>query len=85
LRLLVKLFRFLSRRTGAKFNHQILKRLFYSKGNKAPVSTSRLAHAQKVDKARVLVVVGTVVDDTRFLDLPKIKVAALHVRRISGT
>ncbi|XP_022856837.1 60S ribosomal protein L18-2-like [Olea europaea var. sylvestris] len=42
LKLLVKLYRFLVRRTGSKFNAVVLKRLFMSKVNKAPLSLSRL-------------------------------------------
>ncbi|KAF2307276.1 hypothetical protein GH714_026054 [Hevea brasiliensis] len=42
LKLLVKLYRFLVRRTGSKFNAVILKRLFMSKVNKPPLSLSRL-------------------------------------------
>ncbi|GMP51108.1 hypothetical protein CsSME_00046406 [Camellia sinensis var. sinensis] len=42
LKLLVKLYRFLVRRTGSKFNAVILKRLFMSKVNKPPISLSRL-------------------------------------------
>ncbi|KAH0706376.1 hypothetical protein KY285_010877 [Solanum tuberosum] len=38
LKLLVKLYRFLARRTGSKFNAVILKRLFMSKINKPPLS-----------------------------------------------
>ncbi|KAJ0848304.1 putative ribosomal protein L18e [Helianthus annuus] len=42
LKLLVKLYRFLVRRTGSNFNAVILKRLFMSKVNKPPISLSRL-------------------------------------------
>jgi len=42
LKLTVKLYRFLVRRTNSKFNGVILKRLFMSKVNKAPLSLSRL-------------------------------------------
>ena len=42
LKLLVKLYRFLVRRTGSSFNAVVLKRLFMSKINKAPLSLSRL-------------------------------------------
>lgn len=42
--LLVKLYRFLARRTGAKFNKIILKRLFMSKINRPPVSLARLVN-----------------------------------------
>lgn len=37
-----QLYRFLVRRTGSKFNAVVLKRLFMSKINKAPLSLSRL-------------------------------------------
>ncbi|XP_010495537.1 PREDICTED: 60S ribosomal protein L18-3-like [Camelina sativa] len=42
LKLLVKLYRFLVRRSESKFNAVILKRLFMSKVNKAPLSLSKL-------------------------------------------
>jgi len=38
----LQLYRFLVRRTGSKFNAVVLKRLFMSKINKAPLSLSRL-------------------------------------------
>ena len=41
LRLLVKLYRFLARRTDAKFNKIILKRLFMSCNNRPPMSIAR--------------------------------------------
>ncbi|TYJ23956.1 hypothetical protein E1A91_A08G228100v1 [Gossypium mustelinum] len=47
LKLLVKLYRFLVRRTGSKFNAVILKRLFMSKVNKPPLSLSRLIQFMK--------------------------------------
>ncbi|KAK5813626.1 60S ribosomal L18-2 -like protein [Gossypium arboreum] len=47
LKLLVKLYRFLVRRTGSKFNTVILKRLFMSKVNKPPLSLSRLIQFMK--------------------------------------
>jgi len=45
--LLVKLYRFLARRTGSKFNQIILKRLFMSNTNKPPLSLSRLVRHMK--------------------------------------
>lgn len=41
-RLLVKCYKFLSRRTDSKFNKVVFKRLQNSRVNKAPVSLSRL-------------------------------------------
>lgn len=53
--LLVKLYRFLARRTGAKFNQTILKRLFMSKTNRPPLSLSRLVrHMKKKGKCLFL-------------------------------
>jgi large subunit ribosomal protein L18e len=45
--LLVKLYRFLARRTGAKFNKIVLKRLFMSNSNRPPLSLSRLVRHMK--------------------------------------
>ncbi|KAI8086695.1 60S ribosomal protein L18-A [Halteromyces radiatus] len=83
LQLLVKLYRFLARRTDANFNKVVLKRLFMSRINRPPVTVSRLAkYAAKKDVAnKTFVVVGTVTDDSRLLDLPKLSLAALHVTK----
>uniref|UniRef100_A0A803PMZ5 Large ribosomal subunit protein uL15/eL18 domain-containing protein n=1 Tax=Cannabis sativa TaxID=3483 RepID=A0A803PMZ5_CANSA len=75
LKLLVKLYRFLVRRTGSKFNAVILKRLFMSKVNKAPLSLSRLIRYMQ---GKVAVLVGTVTDDIRVHDVPAMKVTALR-------
>jgi len=79
--LLVKLYRYLARRTGAKFNKIILRRLFMSKINRPPVSLARLDRKLK-DKSRqgkTAVVVGTITNDVRLFDVPKLSVVALHV------
>ena len=41
LKLLVKLYRFLARRTDSDFNKTVLKRLFMSKINRPPLSLSK--------------------------------------------
>lgn len=81
LRLLVKLYRFLARRTNAKFNKIILKRLFMSKTNRPPLSVARLVRLMKRTGRdnKTAVVVGTVTDDLRLLDVPKLKLCALNV------
>uniref|UniRef100_A0A1W7R9S3 Large ribosomal subunit protein eL18 n=1 Tax=Hadrurus spadix TaxID=141984 RepID=A0A1W7R9S3_9SCOR len=81
LRLLVKLYRFLARRTGAKFNKIILKRLFMSKNNRPPMSIARLARMMKKPgrEDKIAVVVGTITDDLRIFEIPKLKVCALRV------
>merc|ERR1712157_531980 len=80
LRILVKLYRFLARRTDAKFNQVILKRLFMSKTNRPPVSIARIARRMKKPGCadKICVVVGTITDDLRLLDVPKLKVCALR-------
>eukprot|EP00162_Nutomonas_longa_P001553 comp12089_c0_seq1/m.15537 comp12089_c0_seq1/g.15537 ORF comp12089_c0_seq1/g.15537 comp12089_c0_seq1/m.15537 type:complete len:191 (-) comp12089_c0_seq1:173-745(-) len=79
LRLLVKLYRFLARRTNAKFNKVVLRRLFLSRVNRPPVSLSSIAKHLKSHPTSTAVVVGTVTDDSRLLDVPEgIKVAALR-------
>merc|ERR1719261_191493 len=82
-KLLVKLYRFLARRTDAKFNAVVLKRLFMSKTNRPPMSVSRLARYVRGNESRIAVVVGTVTDDPRLAtnkgaELPKLTVCALR-------
>ncbi|PPR04003.1 hypothetical protein CVT24_010496 [Panaeolus cyanescens] len=79
--LLVKLYRFLARRTDSKFNKVILHRLFLSKNNRAPLSLSRIVKetAATPDLAsKVIVQVGTVTDDIRLTTVPKLSIAALR-------
>ncbi|KAK4339687.1 hypothetical protein RND71_041149 [Anisodus tanguticus] len=78
LKLLVKLYRFLVRRTGSKFNSVILKRLFMSKINKPPLSLSRLVSYAKGKEEKTVVIVGTITDDVRAYEVPKLKVCALR-------
>ncbi|KAG6121738.1 60S ribosomal protein L18A [Claviceps humidiphila] len=80
LKLLVKLYRFLARRTDASFNKVILRRLFMSKINRPPVSLSRIVGNinKDAEEKRTVVVVGTVTDDNRLLTVPKVTVAALR-------
>ncbi|KAF8607683.1 60S ribosomal protein L18 [Ceratobasidium sp. AG-I] len=82
--LLVKLYRFLARRTDAKFNKVILRRLFLSKINKPPISLSRITKevSSYPDAAgKIVVTVATVTDDNRLLTVPKLSVAALRFTR----
>ncbi|KAI9592387.1 ribosomal protein rpl18 [Syncephalis fuscata] len=77
--LLVKLYRFLARRTNSSFNRVVLKRLFMSRINRPPMSVSRVARHLTGDKAdKTAVLVGTVTDDERMLEVPKMKVCALR-------
>ncbi|XP_031101783.1 uncharacterized protein LOC116005680 [Ipomoea triloba] len=78
LKLLVKLYRFLVRRTGSKFNAVILKRLFMSKTNKPPVSLSRLITFMSGKEDKIAVLVGTITDDVRAYEVPALKVCALR-------
>ncbi|XP_036606862.1 60S ribosomal protein L18-like [Trichosurus vulpecula] len=79
--LLVKLYRFLARRTNSTFNKVVLKRLFMSRTNRPPLSLSRMIRKMKLPgrENKTAVVVGTVTDDVRIQDVPKLKVCALRV------
>mmetsp|Transcript_41081 Transcript_41081/g.116917 ORF Transcript_41081/g.116917 Transcript_41081/m.116917 type:complete len:186 (+) Transcript_41081:46-603(+) len=77
--LLVKLYRFLARRTESKFNKIILKRLYLSRTNRPPISVSRLARYMQGKEEKIAVVVGTVTDDVRLFEVPKLTVCALKV------
>ncbi|KAJ7477137.1 ribosomal protein L18e/L15P [Mycena galericulata] len=82
--LLVKLYRFLARRTDASFNKVILHRLFLSKMNRAPLSLSRIVKetSNAVDLPnKIIVSVGTVTDDIRLVEVPKLTIAALRFTR----
>uniref|UniRef100_A0A2I3GR18 Ribosomal protein L18 n=1 Tax=Nomascus leucogenys TaxID=61853 RepID=A0A2I3GR18_NOMLE len=70
LRLLVKLYRFLARRTNSTFNQVVLKRLFMSRTNRPPLSLSRMLPGRENKTA---VVVGTITDDVRVQEVPKLK------------
>jgi len=79
LRILVKLYRFLARRTDAKFNKLVLKRLFMSNTNKPPMSIANLkTHLERDGGEKIAVVVGSVTDDVRLYDVPKMTVCALR-------
>ena len=77
LALLVKLYRFLARRTNAKFNAIVLKRLFASKVNRPPMSISRLSRYMKGKEDKIAVVVGKITDDVRMIGTPKLRICAL--------
>ena len=70
--LLVKLFRFLARRTDSAFAKVVLKRLYMSKTNRAPLSLSRLVRYMRTKETSTAVLVGTVTDDVRLLAVPKL-------------
>jgi len=84
IKLLVKLYAFLARRTESPFNAVVLRRLKMSKINRPPVSLSRIVanatpkHNPEVNSKKTVVVIGKVTDDTRLLEIPKLSVAALR-------
>jgi ribosomal protein L18E len=66
------------------FTQAILHRLFLSKINRPPLSLSRVVKetAATPDRdSKVIVVVGTVTDDVRLVEVPKLSVAALRFTR----
>ncbi|XP_008055076.1 ribosomal protein L18-like [Carlito syrichta] len=81
LRLLVKLYRFLARRTNSTFNQVVLKRLFMSRSNWPPLFLSQMIQEMKIPgwENKMAVVVGTVTDDVQIQEVPKLKVCALSV------
>ncbi|ELW48392.1 60S ribosomal protein L18 [Tupaia chinensis] len=81
LRLLVKLYRFLARRTNSTFKQIVLKRLFMSRTNRPPLSLSRMIGKMKLPgrENKTAVVVRTITDDMHIQEVPKLKVCALCV------
>lgn len=91
LRLLVRLYKFLSRRTTSHFNKVVLNRLCKSKVNRPPLSLARLEKQMRpVDRhSKIAVVVGTITNDIRLFKVPKLRICALNVtetarERITG-
>lgn len=78
LRLLIKLYKFLYSRVPSGFNKVVLKRLHHSRSNKIPISLQSLVKRLKNRTEKVAVIVGTVTDDLRVLELPALKVCALN-------
>ncbi len=79
LRLLHKLYSFLSRRTGASFNKVVAKRLSQPRHQRMPVSISKLSTsmAGKPD-SQIAVITAKVTNDTRYTrPVPKMTVCAL--------
>ncbi|CAI5506290.1 unnamed protein product [Closterium sp. Naga37s-1] len=77
--LLVKIYRFLARRTGSPFNKVVLRRLFMSRTNRPPVALSRvLEYGENKGAEAVVTVVGKVTDDKRLYSVREgVKVCAL--------
>merc|ERR1719497_243160 len=76
--LLVKLFKFLSRRTDSKFSKTVLRRLVSSRVNRPPLSLTKMIKHLGNKQERTIVTVATVTDDERLLEVPKLNVAALR-------
>jgi len=76
-KLLIKLYKFLDRRTDSKFNSTILKRLHMSKTNRPPIGLHRLSKYMSKKEGKTAVLVGKVTDDVRMLECPKMSVCAL--------
>ena len=77
----MKLYAYLASRTDSKFNATVLRRLYLSKSNRPPVSIKKLAteiDKRLVEGGKILVVVATVTDDSKFHEVPKMTVAALR-------
>ena len=80
----------MERRTDAKFNQVVHKRLNQSRLNRYPLSLSRIVKHLTKDRTavpagktqfnnRIVAVVGTVTNDTRLINLPEgIRVCALR-------
>merc|ERR1711965_220264 len=78
-KLLIKLYRFLERRTDASFNKVVLQRLFQSKNNRPPLTISFIARQMKDKTDQTAVFVGTVTNDIRMLDCPKLSICCLRI------
>jgi len=80
LKLLIKLYKFLARRTDSPFNSTILKRLNQSRVTRYPISLSRLSKHLKGQKNKgvIITIVANITNDVRLLEVPKMNVCALR-------
>jgi large subunit ribosomal protein L18e len=81
LRLLVKLYAYLCRKTASPFNKLVLKRLCQSRKHQRPITLRRIVKnlAGRDTQKVIAVVVGTVTNDNRMLEVPQgLQVAALR-------
>ena len=68
----------MSRRTESNFNRVIFERLNHSRVNRYPISLSRLVKiTNNENRNNILVTVGSVLDDERMFECPKLKICAL--------
>jgi len=77
--LLVKLYRFLARRTNSSFNKTVLKRLYMSRNNQPPLGLGRLVKLSRKNADKIIVVVGKVLNDERLYHVPKMTVCCLKI------
>uniref|UniRef100_A0A3Q2WHC4 Large ribosomal subunit protein uL15/eL18 domain-containing protein n=1 Tax=Haplochromis burtoni TaxID=8153 RepID=A0A3Q2WHC4_HAPBU len=63
------------------WEHPNQQRLFMSRTNRPPIAVSRLIRKMKLPgrENKITVIVGTVTDDVRIQDIPKLKICALRV------
>jgi len=78
LRLLIKLYKFLARRTPSKFNKVISKRLSMSRNSHPPLSLKHIAKYMTNKGSKTCVIVGSVLDDPRQIIIPKLTIVALR-------
>ena len=76
-RLIIKLYKFLARRTDSAFCATVVKRLHMSKVNQPPMGLHRLAKYMTNKEDKTAVLVGKVTDDVRMMECPKLSVCAL--------
>ena len=66
----------MARRTGAKFNEIVLRRLFMSRIHRPPLSLERVVKVMSKEgrQGKIFVTVGTITDDVRLIKVPKLTV-----------
>ncbi|KAH0482430.1 MAG: uncharacterized protein KVP18_001418 [Porospora cf. gigantea A] len=78
-KLLIQLYDYLARRATTKFNVKVHQRLMKSRTHRPPVGMKRLVRLMAEHPAKTAVVVGSVLDDERVYDVPKLSVCAMRV------
>eukprot|EP00923_Selenidium_pygospionis_P024960 GHVN01043836.1.p1 GENE.GHVN01043836.1~~GHVN01043836.1.p1 ORF type:complete len:186 (-),score=22.93 GHVN01043836.1:171-728(-) len=76
--LLAQLYKFLTRRTDSRVNKLIYKRLITPIRCRGPISIRRVTKLMKGKEGKICVIVGTVTEDQRLYEMPKLSIAALR-------
>ena len=76
---LVKVYKYISRKTRSKFANAVFKRLSMSRKNIPCISLSSVIAKVPNNSEKIIVVIGKILNDERLLKIPKLTICALKI------